>query len=218
MHASETGARGADASARPAWPERAGFDRGRLRVALFSGTLMLAAFLLFSLQPIFTKRILPVLGGTPAVWSVAMVFFQALLLAGYAYAHALTRWLPFRIAATVHGLVLLAGAAFLPIGIAAGYGTVATGDEALWLVGLFLASVGAPFFALAASAPLLQAWFARSNDPAAGDPYFLYRASNLGSFAALLAYPLVVEPMLGLAEQTGLWSVGYGLGACALAA
>ncbi len=218
MHASETGARGADASARPAWPERAGLDRGRLRVALFSGTLMLAAFLLFSLQPIFTKRILPVLGGTPAVWSVAMVFFQALLLAGYAYAHALTRWLPFRIAATVHGLVLLAGAAFLPIGIAAGYGTVATGDEALWLVGLFLASVGAPFFALAASAPLLQAWFARSNDPAAGDPYFLYRASNLGSFAALLAYPLVVEPMLGLAEQTGLWSVGYGLGACALAA
>ncbi|KQP59454.1 hypothetical protein ASF52_11030 [Methylobacterium sp. Leaf112] len=218
MQASETGAMGPDGSARVSCPERGLPGRGLTQVALFSGTLLLAAFLLFSLQPIFTKRILPVLGGTPGVWSVAMVFFQALLLAGYAYAHALTRWLPFRIAATVHGAVLLGGAAFLPIGIAARYGSVGTGDEALWLVGLFLASVGAPFFALSASAPLLQAWFARSDDPAAADPYFLYRASNLGSFAALLAYPLAIEPMLGLAEQTRLWSVGYGLGACALAA
>ena len=192
--------------------------RDLAQTLVFAGTLLLAAFLLFVLQPIFTKRVLPVLGGTPAVWSVATVVFQGLLLAGYAYAHAMTRWLRLRTSIVVHGLVLLAGAAFLPIAVSTDAAAAQGGDEALWLVGLFLASIGAPFFALSASAPLLQAWFARSGNGRAQDPYFLYRASNLGSFAALIAYPLAIEPVLGLAEQTRLWSAGYALAAAAVAA
>ena len=192
--------------------------RDLAQTLVFAGTLLLAAFLLFVLQPIFTKRVLPVLGGTPAVWSVATVVFQGLLLAGYAYAHAMTRWLSLRASVVVHGLVLLAGSAFLPIAVSTEAGAAQGGDEASWLVGLFLASVGAPFFALSASAPLLQAWYARSGNARAQDPYFLYRASNLGSFAALIAYPLAIEPVFGLAEQTRLWSAGYALAASAVAA
>ena len=195
---------------------RAGSGAGL--VVLYSGTLVLAALLLFSLQPMFAKRVLPILGGSPGVWSVATVVFQALLLAGYAYAHVLTRSLRLQTAMAVHGLVLLAGLVSLPVGIAAGFSAPPADAEALWLVGLFLASIGLPFFALSASAPLLQAWFARSGHDAADDPYFLYRASNAGSFAALLAYPLLVEPMLGLESQSSVWSAGYGLLACAMAA
>lgn len=187
-------------------------------VALYSGTLLLAALLLFSLQPMFTKRVLPLLGGTPAVWSVAMVVFQTLLLAGYAYAHALTRWCPTRVAVGIHGFVLLGGFATLPVSVAVGFGAPPAETEAFWLIGLFLASIGLPFFALSASAPLLQAWFSRSGDPRAEDPYFLYRASNAGSFAALVAYPLLIEPLLGLDAQARLWSVGYGALTCAVMA
>ncbi len=187
-------------------------------VGLFSGTLGLAAVLLFSLQPMFTKRVLPILGGSPAVWSVAMVVFQALLLAGYAYAHALTRWLRPQAALATHVLVLLTGFLFLPVTLATGFKAPPAEGEALWLIGLFLASIGLPFFALSASAPLLQAWFARSGDARSADPYFLYRASNAGSFAALLAYPLLMEPLLGLDAQSRLWSLGYGALTCAVVA
>lgn len=188
----------------------------RAIVPLYTVTLFVAAFLLFGLQPMFTKRVLPVLGGTPAVWSVAMVVFQALLLAGYAYAHALTRWLPLRAAMATHALVLLVGFVSLPIAVASGFEAPPADAEAVWLVGLFLASIGLPFFALSASAPLLQAWFARSGAEGARDPYFLYRASNIGSFSALLAYPLLIEPLLGLDAQAQGWSLGYGLLACAV--
>lgn len=187
-------------------------------VALYAATLLLAACLLFSLQPMFTKRVLPLLGGTPAVWSVATVVFQALLLAGYAYAHALIRWLPQRAGFVLHLLVLTGGLAVLPVAVASGFEAPPASGEALWLVTLFVASVGLPFFALSASAPLLQAWFARSGDTRADDPYFLYRASNAGSFAALIAYPLLIEPLLGLNAQGYLWSVGYGVLACAVLA
>ncbi|WP_158020085.1 hypothetical protein [Methylorubrum extorquens] len=187
-------------------------------VSLFSGTLGLAAMLLFSLQPMFTKRVLPILGGSPAVWSVAMVVFQALLLAGYAYAHALTRWLRPQAALVTHVLVLLTGFIFLPVTLATGFGAPPAEGEALWLIGLFLASVGLPFFALSASAPLLQAWFARSGDARSADPYFLYRASNAGSFVALLSYPLLVEPLLGLDAQARFWSLGYAALTCAVLA
>ena len=197
-------------------PARLGGWPGSLAglVGLFSATLLVAAFLLFGLQPMFAKRVLPILGGTPAVWSVATVVFQALLLAGYAYAHLLTRRLAPRPALLLHALVLLAGFAFLPIAVASGFAVPPADAEAFWLVSLFLASVGLPFFALSASAPLLQAWFARSGEPGAEDPYFLYRASNAGSFAALLAYPLLVEPLLGLDAQARLWSLGYGALTC----
>lgn len=190
-------------------------------IPLYAGTLFLSAFLLFGIQPMFAKMVLPRLGGSPGVWSVAMVFFQSVLLAGYAYAHWLVSRFTIRRAALIHlalmGLVLLVG---LPIGIAAGFERPPQQAETLWLVALFTASVGLPFFAVSANGPLLQAWFARTGHPRAGDPYFLYAASNIGSFLALIAYPFLVEPLLPLSVQGSAWTWGFaflfaGIAACA---
>ncbi len=190
---------------------RAGIRDTRLALPVYTLTIFLSAFLLFGVQPMFTKMVMPTLGGTPAVWSVAMVFFQTVLLAGYAYAHGLTRWLDPRVAALVHlalmAVVLIAG---LPIAFGQGWGTPPEQGQALWLIGVFTVSVGLPFFAVSANGPLLQAWFARTGHPHADDPYFLYGASNIGSLLALLSYPLVVEQMLPLAGQSALWSAGFG--------
>jgi hypothetical protein len=157
----------------------------------------------------FTKMVLPRLGGAPAVWSAAMVFFQAALLCGYAYAHLLVRGLPFRLGALIHVGVLGVAAATLPIGIAEGLGTPPTSGMALWVIGLFAASIGLPFAALSASAPLLQAWLAATGHVRARNPYILYAASNLGSFAALISYPVAIEPLLPLKNQVQLWSIGF---------
>lgn len=181
----------------------------RSPTAMFVATVALSAFLLFSVQPIFAKMMLPTLGGTPAVWSVAMVFFQALLLAGYAYAHLLTRLLPVSRAALVHLCVLALAFASLPIAIAQGWGRPPASGEAFWLIGVFAASVGLPFFAVSANGPLLQAWYAASGRKGAEDPYFLYAASNLGSFGALIAYPLVIEPFASLRQQSLGWTFGF---------
>lgn len=180
-------------------------------LAVFAGTLFLSAMLLFSLQPMFAKMVLPLLGGSPGVWSVAMVFFQALLLAGYGYAHLLVRSLdPLRTMA-VHLAVFALALFSMPVAIAAGFDTPPQVHPALWLIALFGASIGLPYFAVAANAPLLQAWFATTKHPQADDPYFLYGASNLGSFVALLAYPFVVEPFLTLRSQSAAWSAGFVL-------
>ena len=125
---------------------------GRFTLSLFAATLFASALLLFAVQPMFTKMVLPILGGAPSVWSVAMVFFQAALLAGYAYAHLLARTLSVGRAALVHLGVLAVAALTLPIGIAAGFGTPPSHGVGLWLVGLFAASIGLPFVALAAAA------------------------------------------------------------------
>jgi hypothetical protein len=183
----------------------------RLSPALYAATLFLSALLLFAVQPMFTKMVLPRLGGAPTVWSVAMVFFQAALLCGYAYSHFVVRRLPLALGALVHLGLLGAAAATLPIAIAHGFGTPPTQDIAPWLIALFAASIGLPFVALAASAPLLQGWFAASGHAQARNPYVLYAASNLGSFAALIAYPFVVEPFLTLKEQAQLWSAGFAI-------
>ena len=181
--------------------------------ALLLGTFVIAIFvsaaLLFMVQPMFTKMVLPRFGGTPAVWSVAMVFFQAALLAGYAYAHGLVRHARARTSVVIHVAVMLAACSALPISIAAGWSRPPPAGEAWWLIGLFAASIGLPFFALAANSPLLQAWFARTDHPAAADPYFLYAASNVGSFLALVSYPVVIEPFVRLGDQALLWSVGF---------
>jgi hypothetical protein len=137
----------------------------RLAPALFAVALFLSALLLFLVQPMFTKMVLPRLGGAPTVWSVAMVFFQAALLAGYAYAHLLVRQLPLGRGALVHLGVLAAAQLTLPIGIADAFGTPPTSGIALWLIGLFAVSIGLSFAALSASAPLLQGWFAASGHP-----------------------------------------------------
>ncbi|MFD1704415.1 hypothetical protein ACFSCV_15510 [Methylopila henanensis] len=178
---------------------------------VFTAAIGLSAFLLFAVQPMFAKMVLPTLGGAPGVWSVAMVFFQALLLGGYAYAHLITRTLTLRNAVIAHLAVLGVGFAVLPIAVAAGWGRPPADGEAIWLLGLFGASVGLPFFALSANGPLLQAWFAASRREGASDPYFLYAASNLGSVGALVAYPLVAEPLMALAGQSRLWTAGYAV-------
>src|ERR1041384_7245225 len=128
----------------------------RYALPLFAATLFASALLLFAVQPMFAKMVLPVLGGAPAVWSVAMVFFQAALLIGYAYAHLLARTLSVAQAALVHLGVLAAAALTLPIGMAHGFGAPPSTGVGLWLVGLFAASIGLPFVALSASAPLLH--------------------------------------------------------------
>ena len=193
----------------------------RTILIVYAVAIFVSAALLFVVQPIFTKMVLPKLGGSAAVWSVAMVFFQAVLLAGYAYAHLLTRYVPTRYAVILHGAVMLAAILALPLGIAEGWDRPPTENESLWLLGLFTVSIGLPFFALSANAPLLQAWFARGDHPRAHDPYFLYAASNVGSIIALLSYPFIVEPFSRLGPQTRAWSIAfYGLivliGACGL--
>src|SRR5215475_1388834 len=180
-------------------------------LAIYTAAIFLSAALLFAVQPLFTKMVLPRLGGSPSVWSVAMVFFQAVLLAGYAYAHALTRYLPGRMSVFVHVALLIVATLALPLAIAGGWGRPPVRGETLWLLGLFAVSIGLPFFALSANGPLLQAWFARTDHPSARDPYFLYAASNVGSFLALISYPLAVEPFTRLGEQTQIWSVGFYL-------
>lgn len=179
-------------------------------VAVFGWAIFLSAFLLFAIQPMFTKMALPLLGGAPNVWNTAMVFFQGILLAGYIYAHVLTRYVPLRWQTIVHLVVLGIGCLFLPIAIspeASPGGAV----PAIWLIGLFAVSVGAPFFALSANAPLLQRWFSFTSHPDAHDPYFLYAASNLGSLLALASYPLLVEPFLGLRSQSLSWTALYAV-------
>jgi hypothetical protein len=188
-------------------------------IAVFAATLFCSALLMFLLQPMFAKMALPRLGGTAAVWSLALVFFQGVLLLGYAYAHLLVRTCNLSIAAAIHGLVMAAAIGSLPISISATWDIPPEQGEAFWLIGLFAASVGLPFFAISANAPLLQAWFAKAGHARSHDPYFLYGASNAGSFMALLAYPLLVEPVFGLLPQTRYWSVGFILlavmvGAC----
>jgi hypothetical protein len=175
----------------------------------FIAAIFLSAALLFAVQPMFTKMVLPRLGGAAAVWSVAMVFFQTALLAGYAYAHALTRFAPGRPSVVIHLAVMIAACFALPLHIASGWGAPPASGEALWLLGLFAASIGLPFFALAANGPLIQAWFVRTDHPGAKDPYFLYAASNVGSFLALVSYPLVIEPFVPLGAQTLGWTVGF---------
>jgi hypothetical protein len=177
--------------------------------AFFTLAIFTSAFLLFAIQPMFTKMILPQLGGSPGVWSVAMVFFQAVLLLGYLYAHLSTRYLPPHTAIYVHVGLLLITFIALPISIATGLGKPPAEGQAFWLIGVFTFSVGLPFFAVAGNGPLLQAWFARTGHKDAGNPYFLYAASNLGSFAALLLYPLIFETTLRLTQQSLGWSIGF---------
>lgn len=184
---------------------------------LYGLTLFVSALLLFSIQPMFARMVLPKLGGAPAVWSVAMVFFQTTLLAGYAYAHVLNRLLRPRRGAMLHLALVGLAAMALPIAVAPGWTAPPPDGTALWLFGLFAVSIGLPFFVLSATAPLLQSWFAASGHRQAGNPYVLYAASNLGSFAALFAYPVVVEPFLTLKAQAAIWSLGFGLFAVMLA-
>jgi hypothetical protein len=183
----------------------------------FTGTTFLSALLLFAIQPMFAKLALPVLGGSPSVWSVSVFFFQSALLAGYLYAHLLIRKAPAHLTGIIHLGVCVLAFVCLPIGIAHWVGDPPEGEPYVWQLGMFAASIGLPFMAVAANAPLLQAWFARSGHPNARDPYFMYAASNLGSLIALLGYPTILEPTFGLSELSNVWTYGYALLVLAIA-
>lgn len=185
--------------------------RDRLTPWLFALAVFVSAALVFGVQPMATKLILPMLGGSPAVWNTAMVFFQAALLAGYAYAHLLQKIRALRSQMMAHLALLALAGLFLPLRISGALGDPDPSAPAPWLLGTLALSVGAPFAVLSATAPLMQAWFARARAGHAdgANPYVLYAASNLGSFLALLAYPVVVEPLASLGGQRLGWSGGY---------
>ncbi|KZY34082.1 transporter [Roseovarius sp. HI0049] len=181
----------------------------RVAPVIFVLTLFLSASLLFFVQPLFTRVVLPHVGGSPAVWTTAMLFFQTILIAGYLYAHLLTRLLPVRGQVMVHLGVWAAALFSLPLGVPEGWQLDPSGSTAWQTLLLFAAGVGLPFFALSANAPLIQFWYSRSGGPSAHDPYFLYGASNLGSLIALLGFPLAAEPIFG-ASTIGLgWAAGF---------
>lgn len=181
-----------------------------MTLALFTAAICTAAALLFVVQPLVGKMILPRGGGSPQVWITALVFFQTALLAGYAYAHFSVRWLGPRRQILVHGFVLLLPLLVLPISLPDIPRPDGSGPS-LWILTLLTLGVGAPFFVLASASPLLQSWFATTRHESAGDPYFLYAGSNAGSLVGLLAYPFLVEPLLPLSTQSSGWAVGYGL-------
>lgn len=184
---------------------------GALILYAFASTLFVSAMLLFSVQPMFAKMVLPKLGGSPSVWAVAMTFFQAMLLIGYYYAHLLTRLAPVRWAVVIHLTVCAGAFIFLPLALPAGWEQAPADYAQLWLLGLLAVSVGWPFLAVSATAPLLQAWFSRTGHRDADDPYFLYGASNIGSMAALIGYPVIIETSLGLSSQSTAWAAGFVL-------
>lgn len=187
--------------------------------ALFAVTVLLSAVLLFLVQPMVARMLLPRLGGSPSTWTTCMLFFQLTLLAGYLYAHVLASRLTTTVQVVVHLAVLAAAAATLPMRLPEG-GPAGDASPVPWLLAAVAAGAGAPFFALSASAPLAQRWFARASGR---DPYRLYAASNAGSLVGLLAYPLLLERWLPLASQRTLWAVGFAvlvvlMAACGLAA
>lgn len=178
---------------------------------MFALAAFCGAGLIFVVQPMFAKMVLPLLGGSPAVWNTSMAFFQAALLVGYGYAHLLQRLASVRAQALVHMAVIVAAALVLPLRITGLAGDPLTDWPSVWLLGVLLLSIGAPFAALSATAPLVQAWHARVFKGERGEPYVLYAASNLGSLIALLAYPALIEPLATLQGQRLGWSAGYVL-------
>jgi hypothetical protein len=172
-------------------------------------TLFVNAALLFAVQPMFSKMVLPMLGGTPAVWNTCMLFFQSALLGGYLYAHVTSRWLDVRKQSILQIALFALTFLTLPVAVASGWRPTGSEMPVWWLAGLLAVSLGAPFFMLSTGAPLLQRWFSETGHPSAANPYFLYAASNLGSMVALLAYPVLIEPTLRLEQQSHLWTAGY---------
>ncbi len=180
-------------------------------VPVFSVTLFLSAFLLFGIQPLYSKMLLPYLGGSPMVWNICMVFFQAMLLAGYGYAYFNSKIKNLWIQLSIHAGLFLIFLYFLPFSIQADQIPDKMESPALWQIGFMLGTIGAPFFILSGCAPLLQRWFSHSSHKNADNPYFLYAASNVGSMLSLLCYPFIIEPFFGLDQQSLYWSILYGI-------
>ena len=186
---------------------RAAADQTRAPLALFAVAVLLSAALLFVVQPMFARMVLPMMGGTPATWTTCLLFFQITLLLGYLYVHVTSARLSDRAQAVVHVLLLLTVVAVFPLAapVAA---PPSRGAPVVWLLSTLATCVGLPFLAVSGTAPLLQRWYARASGR---DPHFLYAASNLGSLVGLLGYPLVVERSLTLAGQRRAWSIGFAV-------
>ncbi|MDE2487799.1 MAG: fused MFS/spermidine synthase, partial [Alphaproteobacteria bacterium] len=186
---------------------------------LFAATVFASAALVFVVEPMVAKLVLPLLGGGPSIWNTSLAFFQFALLAGYGYAHLLQRIPRVRTQAIVHGAAIVAASLVLPLRIDEAFGPPSSNYPALWLVGVLAVTIGPPFAMLSATAPLVQAWHARTvgREEEGRGPYALYAASNLGSLIALIAYPVAIEPTLTLHAQRMGWSLGYGLFALLLA-
>jgi len=178
-------------------------------VPLFAAAMFLSGFLLFLVEPMAAKMVLPILGGVPMVWNGCVVFFQIVMLAGYGYAFGASRWLRVRHHVLLHLAVLASPAAVLPFVIQAESSRPPDGNPLGWLLLLLAGTIGVPFFVLSTSASVFQHWLSRTDHRSARDPYFLYSASNLGCLLALASYPIVIEPMLTLREQSRLWATGY---------
>ena len=164
--------------------------------ALFAGTIFTSAFLLFLVQPLIAKQILPWFGGSAAVWSICMVFFQVVLLAGYAYSDWITRRLGARAQARLHVALLLASLAFLPIVTSERWKPTGAEDPTLWILGLLVGTIGLPYFLLSTTGPLVQSWVART--PWGAQVYRYFSLSNLASLVSLLSYPVLIEPRSSL--------------------
>lgn len=184
-------------------------DRSLLLIFLFAGTLFTSAALMFVLQPMFGKILLPLLGGSPAVWNTCMVFYQSILFLGYLYAHYLSTRLNQHKQILVHIAVILVSFLALPVGLPDNISPPTENNPTFWLLGVLFLSIGLPFFVVSTTAPLIQKWFANVGHHTSDDPYYLYAASNIGSLIALLSYPFLLEPNIGLANQKSYWSVGF---------
>jgi len=176
-------------------------------IVWFAVATLVSAFLVFQVQPVISKSVLPWFGGSPAVWTTCMLFFQVLLFAGYAYAHLITRWLTPRFQGIVHFSLLALALLVLPITPAATWKPTGSEHPASYILLILLVNVGLPYFILSATGPLIQAWFSLHHQ--GRSPYRLYALSNIGSLAALLTYPFLVEPMLTTWDQGRIWSVGF---------
>lgn len=191
----------------------------QLGASPYVAAVFLSAALVFLVQPMFAKMATPLLGGAPNVWNVSLVCFQAALLLGYAYAHLLNHFVTsLRSQIAIHATLLAAAAIVLPFHLTGALGDPDPTQPTLWLIGVFALSIAPPFAVIAATAPLIQSWYSRSGRADAHDPYHLYGASNIGSLIGLMAYPLLLEPMLPLAAQAASWSIGYGVLAALLIA
>ncbi len=180
-------------------------------VILFAGTLFSSALLMFVLQPMFGKLLLPLLGGTPAVWNTCMVFYQTLLFAGYLYAHRLTSQIGNQRQIQIHTALMVLSLFALPVALPDNPNPPTEGNPTLWLIWTLFLSIGLPFFVVSTTAPLLQKWFSQLGHRSSSDPYYLYAASNAGSLLSLLSYPFLIEPSIGLDQQRLFWSIGYAL-------
>ena len=177
------------------------------KVSLYATTIFASAFLLFQVQPLIAKIILPWFGGSAAVWSASMLFFQVVLLAGYAYAHVSIRLLTARSQMIVHASLLLISCALLPILPSPAWRPTGAGDPTFRILAVLGATIGLPYFLLSATSPLLQAWYVRRSG--SGIPYRLFALSNFGSMLALVSFPFLVEPNLASRWQAYGWSAGY---------